>query len=210
VPHPEIGLILIDGDSVGFEQRVPLNSRVSVYPHFSAFDVAELSRVLPPPLEDIRFVLDVHLGKLATYLRLLGFDALYRNDATDDALARLAAEEQRILLSNDRGLLKRGVVTYGAMVREQDPRRQLLEVLRRFQLFDRARPLTRCPRCNGVLEPVAKRQVESELPHYTRLKYSQFSRCLRCRQVYWKGAHHGGLRSLLASVGMEMDQEGSA
>jgi uncharacterized protein with PIN domain len=201
VPHPEIGLILIDGASVGFDHRIPVNSRVSVYPYFGNIDVAGISRVLPPPLEDIRFVLDVHLGKLATYLRLLGFDTLYRNDATDAELARLAADERRILLSNDRGLLKRSLVSHGAMVRARDPREQLLEVVRRFRLSGRLRPLSRCARCNGLLEPVAKEEVASELPPFTRLSYARFRRCPGCRRIYWQGAHRAGLRSLLHSVG---------
>ncbi|KEF40889.1 MAG: hypothetical protein ER33_14610 [Cyanobium sp. CACIAM 14] len=206
VPHPEIGLILIDGTSVGFGQRVPARSRVSVYPQFSGIDITAVSRVLPPPLEDIRFVLDVHLGKLATYLRLLGFDVLYRNDSSDDALAALAARERRILLSNDRGLLKRRAVTHGAMVRAADPRRQLREVVRRFRLSGALRPLTRCPRCNGVLQPVAKREVERELPPYTRLSHAEFRRCPECRQIYWQGAHAAGLCSLLQSIGVDPDR----
>lgn len=198
VPHPEIDLNLIDEISVGFEQRVPAHSRVSVYPYFGDTDIMEIFRLMPSPLEDIRLVLDVHLGKLATYLRLLGFDALYRNDT---------AHERRILLSNDRGLLKRGAVTYGPMVRAEDPRRQLLEVLRRFQLFGALRPLSPCPRCNVGLEPVAKEVVEKELPHHTRLCYAQFSRCPNCRQIYWKGANFAGLRSLLRSVGVDPDRQ---
>jgi hypothetical protein len=208
VPHPEIGLVLINGTSVGFEQRVPADSRVSVFPHFSRIDVTALSKLPPPAPDAVRFVLDVHLGKLATYLRLVGLDTWYSNTARDAELARLAGEERRILLSRDRGLLKRSVVTYGAIVRSEDPRRQLLEVLRRYRLFDALQPFSRCPRCNGPIEPVSKREVEHELPAGTRLSYTRFCRCRSCGRIYWRGAHEAGIRSLLEMIGIRASATG--
>ncbi len=127
IPHTEVELILVNGDSVDFSYIVQDGDWISVYPMFEAFDVQSLVRVRPETLRVSRFVLDVHLGKLARYLRLLGFDTLYRNDYEDASLARLASEERRILLTRDRDLLKRAVVIHGYYVRSVDPRRQIEE-----------------------------------------------------------------------------------
>jgi uncharacterized protein with PIN domain/sulfur carrier protein ThiS len=171
VPHTEIDVILVNGESVGFGHQVGDGDRVSVYPVFEALDVSPLVRLRPRPLREPRFVLDVHLGRLARILRLLGFDAVWRNDLTDDELAAISVEEKRILLTRDRGLLKRAKVTHGYLVRETDRRRQIVEVLRRFDLFGAIAPFGRCLACNGVLGPVAKAKVEQRLAPRTRRDY---------------------------------------
>lgn len=200
VPHPEISLILVNSESVSFNYLVQDDDRISVYPQFTHFDISNLSQVEPPPLLQIQFVLDVHLGKLATYLRLLGFDTLYRNDYNDDELAHISSQEQRILLTQDRGLLKRSVVLYGYAVRSNDPEAQIMEVLQRFNLHNTIAPLQRCPRCNGMLKAVEKYKIEEQLPHYTRMYYDEFAQCQTCKQVYWKGAHHSRIQALIDRV----------
>jgi len=154
VPHTEVDLILVDGEPVPFSHRLTGGERVAVYPMFERFELGQANRLRPAPLREPRFVLDVHLGRLASYLRLLGFDTLYRNDYEDDELERISRAEHRILLSRDTGLLKRSTVTHGAFVHTTDPRRQLREVLDRFQLDARIRPFSRCARCNGKVEAV--------------------------------------------------------
>ena len=152
VPHTEVDLILVDGEPVPFSHRLTGGERVAVYPMFESFELGQANRLRPTPLRDPRFVLDVHLGRLASYLRLLGFDTLYRNDYEDDELLRISCAQHRILLSRDTGLLKRSAVTHGAFLHATDPRRQLREVLDRFQLDARIAPFTRCARCNGIVE----------------------------------------------------------
>ena len=132
VPHTEIDLILVNGESVDFSHPLQAGDRISVYPIFESIDIAPVLRVRPKPLRVPRFVLDTHLGRLAAYLRMLGFDALYRNDFDDDLLAELSRDENRILLTRDRALLKRSMVTHGYWMRETSPRQQLMEVLQRF------------------------------------------------------------------------------
>ena len=141
--------------------------------------------------------MDGHLGTLASLLRLLGFDVLYRNDYDDATLARISSEEQRILLTRDRGLLKRSVVAYGYHVWETDPERQLVEVVRRFGLAGAAAPFRRCLRCNGVLEPVTKAEVLDRLEPKTKRYYDEFAICRVCDRVYWKGSHHEHMRQRL-------------
>lgn len=200
VPHPEVDLILVNGEPVGFDYLIQDCDRISVYPRFQRIDIAEVSPVRPAPLLQIQFVLDVHLGKLATYLRLLGFDTLYRNDYKDDELARISSQEQRILLTQDRGLLKRSIVTHGYIVRSHNPEEQAREVLERFSLKDAVAPLERCPRCNGHVTLVDKAEVADRLPPLTYLHYSQFAVCQDCDRVYWKGAHYERIQQLIDRV----------
>jgi len=200
VPHPEINLILVNGESVSFAYLVQPGDRISVYPQCTTLDIDAVSQVQPPPLSQIRFVLDVHLGKLATYLRLLGFDSLYRNNYNDEELAQISSQEQRILLTQDRGLLKRSIVTYGYTVRSNNPEAQMVEVLERFQLHSRVAPFQRCPRCNGDLAIVDKATIQAQVPYYTHLYYDEFSQCQSCHQIYWKGAHYERIQSLINSA----------
>ncbi|MDR0182550.1 Mut7-C RNAse domain-containing protein [Lysobacter arvi] len=125
VPHTEVDLILVDGEPVPFSHRLTGGERVAVYPTFERFELGQANRLRPAPLREPRFVLDVHLGRLASYLRLLGFDTLYRNDYEDDELEAISRSQHRILLSRDTGLLKRSAVTHGAFLHATDPRRQL-------------------------------------------------------------------------------------
>jgi uncharacterized protein with PIN domain/sulfur carrier protein ThiS len=214
IPHPEVDLVLVNGQSVDFSYLVQDGDRISVYPVFESIDItpfdqahgAPLVRVRPRPLREPRFILDTHLGQLATYLRMLGFDTLYRNDYTDQELARVSSAEGRILLTRDRGLLKRAVVTHGYCVREMDPRKRLVEVLRRFDLFGAIRPFRRCIRCNGLLQPVSKQAISHRLPPKTRQYYDEFRVCEDCEQIYWKGSHYQRMQEFIARV-LEQERE---
>lgn len=200
VPHTEVDLILVNGVSVDFGYRVQDGDWVSVYPIFEAIDIAPVVRLRSQPLREPRFVLDVHLGKLATYLRILGFDSLYRNDAPDGDLARASSQESRILLTRDRGLLMRGEVSHGYYVRAVEPLAQTVEVMRRFDLFDRAQPFRRCARCNGLVHPVSKAEVLDQLLPKTRLYYDEFHRCEMCGRVYWRGSHYERMTRIVDAV----------
>ncbi len=209
VPHTEIDVILVNGESVDFGYQVGEGDRVSVYPVFEALDVSPLVRLRPRPLREVRFVLDVHLGRLARTLRLLGFDSVWRNDATDDELAAISVDERRILLTRDRGLLKRAKVTHGYFVRETDRRLQIIEILRRFDLFGAIAPFGRCLACNGVLEPVAKAEVEPRLPSRTRQDYDDFWTCPDCSRIYWKGSHYDHLATQVEGIRRAQHDAGS-
>jgi uncharacterized protein with PIN domain len=200
VPHTEIDVILVDGESVDFRHRVGNGARVSVYPVFEALDVSPLVRLRPKPLREPRFVLDIHLGRLARTLRLLGFDSVWRNDITDDELATISVGEKRILLTRDRGLLKRAKVTHGYLVQETDRRRQIVEILRRFDLFGVIASFGRCLECNGVLELVAKEEVEHRLQSRTRRDYNDFRTCPDCDRIYWQGSHYDRLAALVEDI----------
>jgi uncharacterized protein len=200
VPHTEVDLILVNGESVDFRYVVRDGDSISVYPVFEGLDITSLVRVRPEPLRDPRFVLDTHLGRLAGYLRMMGFDTLYHREAGDADLARTSRDERRILLTRDRGLLKRGMVTHGYYVRETAVRRQIAEVLRRFDLSGAVRPLVRCLRCNSVLEPVAKERVLDRVPPRAAELFDEFLLCPGCGRVYWQGGHYRRMRAFIASL----------
>lgn len=189
VPHTEIDVILVDGRSVGFDYRMTGGERVSVYPVFESFDIAPVVRLRSEPLRDPRFVVDAHLGKLAGKLRLLGFDTLFRNDFDDSEIIRLSLEENRIILTRDRGVLKHKTVSRGYFVRSESIDAQLQEVVRRFQLENSFQPFTRCSGCNGLLHPVEKEAVRDRLPERSRDLFEDFMECDGCGKIYWQGSH---------------------
>ncbi len=204
VPHTEVDLILVNGESVGFSHILRDGDRVSVYPVFEALDISPLTRLRPAPLRTPRFVADAHLGKLARYLRLMGFDTLYRNDYHDQELAEISARQRRILLTRDRGLLKRRIVTHGCFIRQGDPWRQLQALFQRLDLYRLARPYRRCINCNGLLEPVDKARIAHLLGPKTRRYFDTFRRCVGCGQIYWGGSHVPRMQDLVARL---MDRE---
>jgi len=149
VPHTEIDLILVDGRSVRFDRRLRGGERIAVYPEFERFDISPLHRLRPKPLREPRFVADVHLGTLARFLRLLGFDTRYGNGLDDAELAAITSREKRILLTRDVGLLKRKAVVRGQWLRSHDPEQQVMEIVEALHLKRLLRPFTRCMACNG-------------------------------------------------------------
>lgn len=179
IPHTEVG-----------EYRIN-HQAVSSAAQMSAGDVIEV--VAPAsgePLEDPRFVADGHLGRLAAYLRMTGFDCWYEREADDVKLAGVASSEHRLLLTRDVGLLKRREVDRGYCVRSDKPQEQLREVVGRFGLRDRLRPFQRCMDCNGELVPVLKEDVADVIPPHTRATKDVFSRCVGCGKIFWRGSHH--------------------
>lgn len=199
VPHTEVDLVLANGCAVDFSYQVRDGDLVSVYPVFESLDIASASRVRSAPLRELRFVLDVHLGRLAAYLRMAGFDAVYSNSASDAELANAVAREKRVLLTRDRQLLMRTEVDRGYWVRATEPRLQLLEVVRRFDLAGAMRPFTRCLECNSILKDVSRESVLERLPPRVFDK-NRFRVCPTCRRVYWEGSHHARMTKLLEWV----------
>ncbi|RKT90084.1 hypothetical protein SAMN05421805_11486 [Saccharopolyspora antimicrobica] len=186
VPLTEVGALLADG--------VPRSP--AYQPH--AGTTLEIRPVERPQDLPARFLLDVHLGKLARRLRLVGVDAAYRNDADDDELIAAAEREHRVLLTQDRGLLQRRALWAGAYVRGSDPARQLVDVVERFA--PPLAPWTRCTACNGPLIPVSKEDVQAEIEPGTRRHYDEYARCRDCERVHWRGAHSRRIDAIIRSA----------
>jgi uncharacterized protein len=191
VPHPEIGQVQVNGREGTLNTIMQAGDRVEVHPIPNGCPV------------EPRFVLDGHLGRLAAYLRMLGFDCLYQNDYKDEDLAEIAQSEGRILLSRDRRLLMRKVVVHGYCLRSLDSTEQLSEVIRRFDLMQRIVPFHRCLRCNHPLELVAKEAVIDRLEPLTKLYFDEFQICPACQQIYWKGSHYEKMKMLIEQTAGE-------
>ncbi|OUL17716.1 Mut7-C RNAse domain-containing protein [Nostoc sp. 106C] len=200
IPHPEVDFIKVNDKYVDFSYIVQDGDIINVYPISANFPTKPTVSVRPQSLSIIRFVVDIHLGKLATSLRLLGFDTLYRNDYADEELAEISHTQVRILLTRDKGLLMRSLVTYGYYVRSTNPQQQILEVLRRFELFNLVSPFQRCLRCNGLLETVEKETIINQLPATVQLQNHEFHHCQECKQIYWKGTHYERLQQFIDGV----------
>lgn len=193
VPPVEVGYALLNGERVPLTLGVPPASEIEAHPYGRGRSPRPSNEGAPP------FVLDNHLGRLASYLRILGFDTLYRNDFQDEELTRMAAAG-RVLLTRDRQLLMRKAIRYGHWMRSKEPREQLREVVEHYALREAIAPMQRCPRCNAPLERVAKSAVLEELEPLTRLYYEEFKRCTACGQIYWKGSHYERMRRWLEEV----------
>ena len=188
VPHPETGQVQINGREGSLALITQDEDRVKVYPIQNGC-----------PIEP-RFLLDNHLGRLAAYLRMLGFDCLYRNDYQDQELTEIQQGEERILLTRDRRLLMRKAVAHGYCPRSLDSLAQLTEVIQRFDLLPRIAPFHRCLRCNHLLESVPKEAVLHRLEPLTKQYFDEFHICPDCKQIYWKGSHYEQMQEIVEKL----------
>ncbi len=199
IPHTEVGRLLVGGRDVSFSSLVGKQDIIDVFPHGRFFDVFHPTSLRPAALVDLKFLVDINVGKLASLLRMLGFDTKYQPLLDDPELASIASRERRILLSRDRNLLKRKIVEFGHLVREIKPLNQAIEIVELFALRDKIRPFSRCLRCNGRLREVAKDKISSLEP-LTRKYYNDFKRCTVCGQIYWPGSHRQKMERVLAEI----------
>jgi uncharacterized protein len=198
VPHPEVDLILVDGQTVGFDHRLANDAKVEVFPVQNRDTRSTDKRLQSVGIS--KFVVDGHLGGLTRNLRLLGFDVAYSQNADDRQLLDVMAREHRALLTRDRRLLMHAIVEHGYWPRSQDPDEQTIEIIRRFSLSDSIVPFTRCLRCNAVLEDAAKADITDKLEPLTKIYYNQFRRCPGCKQIYWPGSHFSKLQRRIEEI----------
>lgn len=181
VPRTEVGAVTVNGRPARLDERAGDGDEVAV------------GAAPPQPCEGLpAFLLDVHLGRLARLLRMLGFDAAWRRDAGDAELAAASARELRILLSRDRGLLKRREVHRGCLVRSQDPGEQLAQVLDRYGLRQRGDPFSRCLACNARLERTPAGGAAEVR--------GTAGRCPECGRRYWRGSHREAMGRQVARI----------
>lgn len=197
VPHTEVDLILVNGKSVTFSYILQNDDIVSVYPVFEGLDISEVTHLRAKSLREPKFIVDVHLGKLAKYLRILGFDVLYRNNYEAAEIIKIAKNETRIILTKSVALLKNKLVTRGYWIRSKNLFEQLKEVLLRFDLFVRIKPFSRCLVCNGVIKPITKKSIINGLLPDTKLYFEKFYQCDSCNKIYWQGSHYYHMQNVV-------------
>ncbi len=200
IPHVEVDLILANGESVTFDYQLQNSDEVSVYPVFESFDISTVTKLRAKPLRNPRFILDVHLGKLCKYLRMLGFDTLYENNYDDPEIIEIAERENRIILTRDLGILKTKIVTRGYWIRSQNVNKQLQEVVKRFDLKKSAQPFYRCIACNGIVKQVDKNNIQTRLEPNTTKFYHEFFQCTNCCKVFWKGSHYENMKNFVNNL----------
>lgn len=200
VPHTEIDLILVNGQPVSFGQIIYEGDDISVYPVFEGFDISGVTLIENRPLRDPGFILDVHLGRLAKYLRAMGFDTLYRNDYDDAEIVDISNREKRIILTRDKGILMRNTVQRGYWVRNTGVRDQAFEIIRKFDLYTKISPFKRCMECNGLIGPVSKESALPFIQPKTRQYYNDFFQCHGCHKIYWKGSHYGRMNQFIMGI----------
>ena len=201
VPHTEVDKLLVNGREADFATRLAEGQTIDVHPPSPPLDPTQ-PHPLRPPLMRLAFLADANVGKLASLLRLLGLNTAYAGEAADREVAARAAREGRVLLTRDRRLLRRSAVLHGRLLRANEPRAQLAEILTLYGLSGPFRTFSRCLRCNAPLVPVAKEEVLPRLLPKTKRYFDTFHRCPSCDRVYWPGSHHDGMLRMLADMGL--------
>lgn len=197
IPHPEVALILKNGETVDFSYLVQPGDFFSVYPHLYSFQLPSDKLLQPEFPGKPQFILDVHLGRLARYLRRFGFDTAYRNDYQDREIVDLAVSEKRIILSRDLGLLMRKRVKWARFIWNDDPKKQLQELFERYQLAEYYQGESRCVNCNSELEKIDKEEIIERLEPKTKKYFNDFRYCSNCDKIYWRGSHFEETEKLL-------------
>jgi hypothetical protein len=189
IPHTEVGLLIVNGHPVEWKYRVKNRDEIAVYPFFKSIDITSCNRVIPADYPAGRFVVDVHLGRLCKYLRILGFDTSFNPLWNDQEIMAISRNEKRIILTRDRGILKNSNISFGCLIRSIKPQEQLRQVLDRYGLYDSINPLTRCLKCNGRIKSVQAGSVIEKVGENTKKYFKDFYQCSSCGRIYWKGSH---------------------
>jgi uncharacterized protein with PIN domain/sulfur carrier protein ThiS len=189
VPHTEVGVVLVNGNPATLQRTVREGDEVEVLAYAQVQDSAPL------------FLADAHLGALARFLRMLGFDTVHDQALADREIRRIAHGEGRVVLTRDRDLLKCREIERGCYVRSLKPEAQLREVAARYELAKHARPFTLCLHCNLPLAAVAGDLVASRVPPRVLELHNAFTHCAGCDRVYWPGTHYERMKSALAGFG---------
>lgn len=146
----------------------------------------------------MKLLLDGMLGRLAKWLRLLGYDTAYFPDLDDNELVRLARAQGRILLTRDRELTRRRRLSC-LFVESDELEEQIQQVISKLHL-ETERPFSRCPVCNTPLQEVEKSRVKGHVPPYVFRTKEHFSLCPECDRIYWRGTHWAKMREEMARI----------
>jgi uncharacterized protein with PIN domain len=184
VPHTEIDLVLVNGRSVDFRHFLQDGDRVSVYPVFESLNIENVTRLRQIPLRKTRFVADDNLGDIVKYMRVLGFDVHFDPLLSYREVVKISREENRIILTKSRELLKFKEVSHGLFIRPGAREQQIRRIIDYLDIRDRIRPFSRCIRCNGLLKNIAKESIEDRIPLKTKEFCDEYVQCESCENIY--------------------------
>lgn len=205
VPHTEVDLILVNGNSVNFKYLINDGDDISVYPVFESIDISNVQHLRAKPLRKPKFICDVHLGKLARNLRMLGIDVYYKNYLNDWEIVKISLAEKRTILTRDTGLLKRSEVTHGYFIRNDEPGKQTAEVISRFSLMKLVKPFTLCLDCGSKLVKINKKDVLHLIPENVKQTQNKFFYCVNCKKIFWAGSHFNNMTLFIKEMMKQLE-----
>ena len=200
VPHTEVDLILVNGESVDFGYIIRDQDRVSVYPVFESLNISNVTRLRKLPLRSTKFIADINLGNIAKYMRVLGFDLFFDPLLSPREVVDISNRERRIILTTSRKLLKFKAVSRGMFVRPGTTVRQIQRIIDTLDISDRVDPFTRCLRCNSLLQAVPKERILDRIPLKTRAYCDAYVRCQSCDKIYWQGTHCRHMQKVVKQI----------
>ncbi len=200
IPHTEVDIIKVNGDVVDFHYQIKSGDQIEIFQLITPKNLDMIVRLGRPPLPHLRFVADVNLGKLTKHLRMLGIDCSFAPHWNDLDLAHVSVAEERILLTRDRGLLKRKIIHHGIYIHSSEPAHQIEELVKRINITEFIKPFTRCLACNGLLMAVEKKEIQSRVPDETYRHINEFYGCDQCDKIYWQGAHWQRLHEMTQTL----------
>jgi len=199
IPHTEIDVIFVNDTSVDFSYILNDGDNIKVYPASETLNLKPVKH-LKPQFETIKFLVDIHLAKLARYLRLLGLDAICEKNLTPEILIEKALDENRIIVTRSRNLLRTKEITLGVLIKEDIPEKQLEEIFHRYDFSPHCKPFTRCMECNTILQLIEKEKIVDRLPPKVKVAYQSFTICTNCDKIYWQGTHIEKLNELIGKI----------
>ncbi len=200
VPHTEVDLILVNGQSVSFDYKIADQDRVSIYPVFESFDISSIQHLQKKPLRNPCFFAEKYLWKLTRQLRLLGINTICDDALNNYQIIDRIVTNNEILLTRSTKQLMHNKVTRGYCIRSDKPFEQTVEVIKRFDLKRLMQPFSRCMLCNGHIYAISKQDVQQYLEPNTILFYDDYFKCKDCKQIYWKGSHYQQLQKFVNRV----------
>ena len=200
VPHTEIDLILVNGNSVDFNYILQDEDRVSVYPVFESLNITNVTRLRKIPLRRNKFIADINLGDIVKYMRILGLDLYYDPLLSTREIVEISKRENRIILTKSRKLLKFKEVSHGIFIRPGTTEEQIRRIIDYLDIKDNIKPFSRCIRCNTLLNIVAKEKILDRIPPKTKEFCNEYVQCHSCDKIYWKGTHFIHMKMVVRQI----------